>query len=513
MRADETHQIQTTIFRHPVGLAVCVFTEMWERFAYYGILSLVILYVTQAYGFSDAEGNRVVGAYGALTWMMPVLGGIIGDRYLGEQRSVILGCILMAIGAITASFPQPFYWLTNRPWSTAAAPSFDLLLLSFALVVVGVGFLKSNLAAIVGAQYDADDPRREAGFTIFYAGINAGGALGPLVCGALGQIYGLRYGFAAAGAAMAIALTAFTIGRSYLADRRFVTNLPKQSATWSRGFKLAPAIASLGSSLIVLAWFSLRNESVLHWLMGGMGFSVSIFMISVGTRTLSGAEARRLLAVLVMLCFTAVFAALNLQMFGSLTLFCERFVDRSVFGYEIATAQIQSLPSIFVILLAPVMASLWTMLSRRSRRVSTGTKFSVGLFFTGAAFLIPMGFVLTASSGDKMPIACFAMIYLVMIVGEVCLIPIAMTIVSKFSPANLSAMMMGIYYFALALGSMLGGELAALWASGPGGHALSAQSMLLAMNNYAIGYAYFATAAIVAAAIFMLLWPRLRIAD
>ena len=500
--------MQANIFNHPVGLAVCVFTEMWERFAYYGILSLVILYVTQTHGFSDAEGNRIVGAYGALTWMMPVLGGIIGDRYLGEQRSVILGCVLMAIGAVTASFPHPFYWLGGQSGLAANTPSFDLLLLSFALVVTGVGFLKSNLASIVGAQYEAEDPQREAGFTIFYAGINVGGALGPLACGAVGQIYGLRYGFAAAGVAMTIALAAFLLGRSYLIDRRTGSDAQFRAGTPRSGAVLVSTISIFCGGILVLAWFSLRNDGALSWLMGVVGLSVSAFMIHVGIRKLSRAEVCSLLAVFVMLAFTAVFAALNLQMFGSLTLFCERFVDRFVFGHEIATVQIQSLPSIFVILLAPVMAGVWTMLARRNRIVSIGAKFSIGLFFTGAAFLIPLGFILIASTGEKMPLAWFAAIYLVMIVGEVCLIPIAMTIVSKFSPGNLSAMMMGIYYFALALGSMLGGELASLWINGRQDQPLSGTSIQMAVNTYATGYAYFAATAIAAAAIFRFLWSR-----
>jgi len=497
-----------TFLGHPKGLFVCFMTELWERFSYYGMLSLLILYLTKNYQLPDAESNRIVAAYGALIWMLPVIGGIVADRMLGSRKAVIAGMLFMSLGFVSISFPGVFFWVAP---ALNKLPSLSTLFLSLAIIITGVGFLKSNIATLVGALYEHNDPRRESGFTLFYMGINMGGAIGPLICGGIGHFFGLQYGFSAAGIGMLIALVTFLVGQTYLGKHAE----PPRPETLSRqilpGFKLE-WLFYLGGVLSVIAVWQLltayhRVSDILLWFAVGVG----AFILYFSFFRCSPQERDRMLAVTLLFLFTIVWASLYMQMFSSLILFADRLVDRTLLGFEVGTSQLQGAPSIFVIILAPIIGYVWLWLARRKRNPNTPVKFSLGLALTGLAFLLPSIAVELTGDQNKIHLLWFLSIYFVMIIGEVCFAPIAMSMVSKLCPKRITSMMMGIFYFTLAIGSIISGELAARYTSlesSPEGELLNISQ---AIDTYVSSYALFGLIALLTALLLYLLSPFLNL--
>ncbi len=389
-----------TIMGHPKGLFVCFMTELWERFAYYGVFSLMILYLTKNYLLSDSEGNKIVAAYGALLFMLPVVGGIIADRWLGSRKAVSFGALLMAVGYMTMSFPGLLDWLFgSSAINSSDTPPINVLFFSMAIVVTGVGFLKANISTVVGALYSQDDPRRDSGFTIFYMGINIGVALGPIICGGIGHWVGFRYGFSAAGIGMLIGLATYLYGQKYLGNCAEPPNPEALRKHVLPGIRLEWVIYASGLLLVVVLWQALgvyeKLSGTLLWFSAALG----VFILYFSIFRCESQERDRMLVIATLITFTIVFFSLYLQLFGSMTLFADRLVDRHLFGIEIAASQLVGIPSIFVISLAPVFGFAWLKLAKFNHNPNIPVKFALSLILCGLAFMIPALGQIFSSSG------------------------------------------------------------------------------------------------------------------
>ena len=498
-----------TFLGHPKGLVVCFLTELWERFAYYGMLSLLILYVTKTYLLADAAGNRLVAAYGALIWMSPVIGGVIADRWLGSRKSVVIGALFMAIGFLSISFPEFISATFGLGESINGVPPLDALFFSMAIIITGIGFLKSNIATVVGSLYPINDRRRESGFTIFYWGINLGGAAGPIICGGIAHAYGTRIGFSVAGVGMLFALVTFLYGHRYIGEH---TN-PPDPARLRR--KILPFISVehaiyIGGFIgIIGLWQLMRFHHLVPNVLLWFGAALGLYVIYFSLRNCNKVERDRMLIVLLLLVFTIVFASLNMQMFGSLILFGDRYVDRVVFGTEIAASQLQSIPALVVICFAPLLNYLWIRLDRMGKNPNIPVKFSLGLLLNGIAFFMPALALWLLGSDDLVPLIWLALVFIIMTIGEICIFPIAMSMISTLCPKRVIAMMMGVFYFTLALGSILGGELAARYTTVETADGAQA-SFEAGLSAYVLAFSIFGGLALVVGTILMVLSPVLH---
>ena len=323
----------TGFFGHPRGLFVCFTTEMWERFSFYGMKALLLLYLTKYHLFSDINGLEVLGSYAALVYATPVLGGLLADRYLGMRKAVIFGGILLVLGHLGMAFEGE---QARRVGDTVVRDegALQTFYFSLALIVIGVGFLKPNISTIVGKLYGTDDPRRDAGFTIFYMGINLGAFSAMLLCGYLGETYGWRYGFGLAGIGMLGGLITFIRGQKYLhghAEPKDPELLRQKS---SIGLSKEWTIYLCGLIGVIAIWKMLQFHAVV-----GAALNITSIAVLLGigwfiTVKCDAVERSRMLVLIVLTMSTVVFWALFEQGAGSMTLFADRVMDRNLLGFE-----------------------------------------------------------------------------------------------------------------------------------------------------------------------------------
>jgi POT family proton-dependent oligopeptide transporter len=398
-----------SFFGHPRGLSTLFFTEMWERFSYYGMRAFLILYMVApesagGLGFADADAASIYGTYTGSVWGAAILGGIVADRFLGQYRSVLVGGIIIALGHFTLAFKAlPFFYT------------------GLGLIVVGTGLLKPNVSTMVGSLYAPGDPRRDAGFSIFYMGINLGAFIGPLVAGYLAQRVDWHLGFASAGIGMAFGLVQYVLGK-----RRLRPALER----------LAVKPADVGSSATDGA-------------APGSGLAF--------TR----AEWKRIGAIVVFFLVAILFWGAYEQAGSTLNLFADRYTRTEMFGFSFPSSWFQSVQPIFVILLAPLFAWLWMRLG--PREPSVPAKFAFGLLFMGLSFLVlmPAGAMAQAGSGVRVSPWWLIAAYGISELGELCLSPVGLSAVTKLSPARIVGLMMGVWFLSNAFGNKLAG-----WAAG-----------------------------------------------
>jgi proton-dependent oligopeptide transporter, POT family len=410
--------LDTSFYGHPRGLATLFFTEMWERFSYYGMRAFLILYmVTPAsaggLGFSDPDAGSIYGTYTGSAWGAAILGGIVADRFLGQYRSVLLGGIIIALGHFTLAFQAlPFFYT------------------GLALIVVGTGLLKPNVSTIVGSLYRPGDPRRDAGFSIFYMGINLGAFLGPLVAGYLAQRVDWHVGFACAGIGMALGLVQYVLGRH----------------------RLQPAIAQLEKQAQATAAAARANPSADQTTGSGLRFT--------------GQEWMRIGAILILFAVATIFWGAYEQAGSTLTLFAERHTRLEVFGFSFPSSWFQTVQPIFVILLAPVFAWLWIRLA--TREPSVPAKFGLGLLFMSLSFfvLVPAGLM---ASGEGVRVSPWWLVasYAISELGELCVSPVGLSAVTKLAPVRILGLMMGVWFLSNAFGNKLAGYAAGFVSSMP----------------------------------------------
>ncbi len=456
-------------FGHPSGLATLFFTEMWERFSYYGLRPLLVLFMAAAlneggFGFDRAEASAIVGIYGAFVYLMSLPGGWVADRLLGLRRAIFIGACLITAGHLSIG-------LSGIPALAAGATGKIMFFLGLILIVLGTGLLKPNISAIVGDLYPEGGARRDAGFSLFYMGINIGAFAGQLITGFLGEQVGWHYGFGAAGVGMLLGLLVYwftsqrTLGPIGLTPTRHPD--PTIQAGQERTVKLVLGVIlgviALVFALAAMGVFEIDPVSIAEYMTYAMvGMAVVFFGYVFVMGKLTGDEKKRVGVIVVLFIFAAIFWSAFEQAPTSLNLFANDFTQRQFGSFEIPATWFQSVNSAFIILLAPVAAAVWVALGKRGGDLSAPAKFSLGLFLAGIGFFI-MIFAANAvvRGGGNVLVSPWWLVasYFFQTVGELCLSPVGLSSMTKLSPRKYVGQMMGIWFLASALGNLIGGRV------------------------------------------------------
>jgi POT family proton-dependent oligopeptide transporter len=397
---------------HPAGLSTLFFTEMWERFSYYGMRAFLILYMTAplaagGLGMADADAGSIYGTYTGSVWGASIIGGLVADRFLGQYRSVLIGGIIIALGHFTLAFK--------------ALPAFYS---GLALIVIGTGLLKPNVSTLVGSLYDASDTRRDAGFSIFYMGINLGALFGPLIAGYLAQRVDWHIGFACAGVGMTLGLVQYVVGKK----------------------RLQPAADRIS---------------------GAAAGARQAHAEGIGGGTLSATEWRRLGSIVIFFFVAILFWGAYEQAGSTLNLFADRYTRLEVFGFSFPSSWFQSVQPVFVILLAPAFAWMWVKLGKREPSVPA--KLAIGVLFMAIAFLVlvPAGSYAQSAAGVRVSPWWLVLSYAISEFGELCLYPVGLSAVTKLSPPRIVGLMMGVWLLSNAFGNKLAGWSAGFFGTMP----------------------------------------------
>ncbi len=540
---------QAEFLGHPVGLYVCFTTELWERFSFYGMKYLLLLYLTKYHLFTDGEGLDVLGSYAGLVYALPLIGGMIADRYLGMRKSVLFGGILLSLGHLLMAVEG--HQAVNYAAGTILADNLTLasgeilaagtvlteairhqdtaalnwFYLALALIVMGVGYLKPNISTIVGRLYAQDDPRRDGGFTIFYMGINIGSFTATLLCGWLGETFGWKYGFGAAGIGMIIGLITFTYGQRFLhglaepADPAklkksllgpintewgiYLLSLPCLYVFWLL-VQHEPIVLITQNVFLIVAIVSLILYSMVHtkqdanntlaytiaavaivsgilavianlhpiWGLGAYADPVLYLSIALilgfviyGFLTHYSPEFGRTVVLMILILSTVVFWALFEQSAGSMTLYADRVVDRSLGDTTFTASQFGSLNAGFIMLLAIPFAALWTWLAKKNLEPTTPIKFGLGIVQVGLGFGALVFGAEHPNQAGQVAMIWLILAYLLHTTGELCLSPVGLSAVTKLSIGNVVGVSMGTWFLATALSETVAtriGKMAAI---------------------------------------------------
>ena len=446
---------------HPRGLYILFFAEMWERFSYYGMRALLILYLTKHFLFSDDQAYGIYGAYTTLVYITPVIGGMLADRYLGQRKAILVGAILLVIGHLGMAVEgEPVTDPTLRD-----ATILNIFYLSLAFIIAGVGFLKANISAIVGELYPKADPRRDSAFILFYVGINLGSLSGTLIAGGLGEKVGWAWGFGAAGLGMLAGLVVFAWGKPLLQG---VGEPPdparlaeKVGGVISREW-LIYILSFLGVGLI---WYLVRDETTVGYTLYTVMALIYGWILYRAVFGLPPHARNRIFAALVFITVQVLFWALFEQAGSSLTLYTDRSVDREIFGQEVVTSVFQSLNPMYIILLGPVFAYGWAWLAKRGRDPSTGAKFGLGVIQLGLGFLVLVWGAEAAGIGVATPVIFIFLVYLLHTTGELCLSPVGLSAMTRLSTPNMVGLIMGAWFLASGAGNFVAAQIAKLTSS------------------------------------------------
>ena len=443
---------------HPPGLRTLFFTEMWERFSYYGMRALLVLFMTAAVaegglGLDDATATAIYGLYTAAVYLAALPGGWIADRMIGAQNAVWYGGIVIMFGHFTLAVP--------------AQPTFYIGLV---LVVLGTGLLKPNISAIVGELYPEGGSNRDAGYTIFYMGINLGAMLGPLVCSTLGESdrFGWHYGFAAAGIGMLLGLIQYRFTSYRLNSAgRYPSHLRDTGATGSAP-RSGWLIIGIGLGLViftvllgltgVISFDPVRLAQYSTYLIAAIVALYFTWIFLFGG--LTGVETRCVTVIVILVMAAAIFWSGFEQAGSSLNLFAQRYTDREILGFSIPAGWFQSLNPMFILILAPFMAALWVNLGRRNLDPSLPAKFALGLIQLGLGFFVMFMAARFVVSGESVLPTWLFFTYLLHTTGELFLSPVGLSAISKLSPKRFLSQMMGIWFLGAALGNLVAGLLA-----------------------------------------------------
>lgn len=455
------------LWGHPKGLYICFATELWERFSFYGMKYLLLLYLTKYHLFSDAAGLGVLGSYASLVYAMPVLGGLIADRFIGMRKSVTFGGLLLVAGHLGMAYEG------EAARQTAAGivrdeAALSVFYLSLALIIVGVGFLKPNISTVVGKLYPEDDPRRDSGFTIFYMGINVGAFAATLLCGWLGEVYGWSWGFGAAGIGMLIGLIMFQWGQSFLEGHGEPANPERLLRTLGLpGLTVERAIYVGSLSMVGVVWQLVQWTDVVGDLLDAASLVVLVGLAWFLLVRCNKVERERMFVLIVLTLSTVVFWALFEQAAGSMTLYADRVTDKTLFGVSLTAAQFGAANAFFIFLLAPLFALLWTRLNSRGLEPSTPIKFSLGIAQAGLGFGALIYGAQFPDEAGMVSAWWLVLAYLLHTMGELCLSPVGLSAVTKLAVPSVVGVMMGTWFLASAYSSYVAAQIAAL-AAGPG---------------------------------------------
>jgi len=512
-RADE-------LFGHPKGLYVCFFTEMWERFSFYGMKALLLLYLTKYHLFSDEHGYNLIGAYGGLVYAMPVIGGLVADRWLGMRKAVVFGGILLVLGHLGMA-------IEGHPASSANGVvtrdtgALQMFYFSLALIIMGVGFLKPNISTIVGKLYAENDPRRDSGFSLFYAGINIGATVSGVLCGWLGETYGWGWGFGAAGIGMLAGLANFIYGQKHL---RGQAEPPDPARLRERAFgpltrEYAIYLGALAG--LVVIWALIQMHSLIVAIIPGLieASPVILGMHLVSACLLGGilwfmftkctkVQRQQMFVVLAFIALALVFFTLYEQTYGSWVLFSDRVMNHRALGVEWTASELTSLGAFFILLLAPVFAWAYPRLDRRGLNPSKPAKSAYGLILAGVAFLVLVFSARHPEANGLTNIWWFVLAYFVLETGEMLLSPIGLSAVTELSVPSVVSLMMGGWFLGTSYSEVLAAQLGKLSAIViPEGEALNVAE---ALAKYDALFVYSAKIGIVSGIVVLLATPLMK---
>ena len=465
---------------HPRGLFVLFYAEMWERFSYYGMRALLILYLTKFWLFADGKANLIYGAYTSLVYITPVLGGYLADRWLGQRKAVLFGGVLLALGHSFMAV-EGMHGAAD-PLVKQADPAINVFWLALALIIVGSGFLKANISVIVGKLYPMTDVRRDPAYTIFYMGVNAGAFFGTVLVGYLGETIGWSKGFGLAGIGMVLGLIIFVFGKSALLGH----GEPPKLLERKREFTLY----GVGAAAVAVVWGLIQYQSVIQNLLIVSGVAMLAYTLYEAFK-LPKEPRERIFAILFLIALNPLFWGLFEQAGGSLNLYTDRYVDRA----GVPTSLFQSINPIYILVLAPLFAALWQSLGKRGLEPSAPAKFGLALVQVGIGFLL---FVWGARSGGgaaMTPVIFVFLIYLIHTSAELCLSPVGLSAMTRLSPAHLGSFIMGAWFYMTAVGNFVAGKIGE--ATG-GEHGTMSKDLTLAIYNK-IGWVAIVAAALVLA--------------
>ena len=430
----------------PKGLMTLFFSEMWERFCYYGMRGLLTLYLMESFMKGEDQAYTIYGTYAALIYASPVLGGRIADKFLGYKNAVILGGILMSIGEFLILGGSE-HWLY----------------LGMGALVIGNGFFKANVSTIVGKLYKDNDPRRDSGFTIFYIGINLGALLATTIVAEIGSKLGYKYGFALAGIGMIIGAATFVLGHKPFADKITPPDPEKLYKKRVGPFNLFHLIIAGSVLAVPIIYFLISNNRIVGWLLGATAIYVAYTLLDAGIK---GGKIllHRMIVFIILLVFNVFFWSCYEQTGTSLTVFAKQNVDRHIFGWEMAAPTTQFFNPFFILIFGSLFSLLWIKLSKMNRNPSIPKKFGLAIIQLGLGFLmVQVGALFVHDS--LVPLFTLIFLYLLHTTGELCISPIGLSMVTKLAPKNMAGTMMGAWFLSWAAANYLAGQLATLTGS------------------------------------------------
>jgi POT family proton-dependent oligopeptide transporter len=444
-----------SFFGHPRGLSTLFFTEMWERFSYYGMRALLILFMVATVqkgglGFPTAKAGSVYGLYTAMVYVVGLPGGWIADRILGQRRAVLWGGMIIAAGHFSMAIPR-----------------IDTFYLGLALIVIGTGLLKPNISTMVGGLYSKEDVRRDAGFSIFYMGINIGAMISPLVCGYIAEKINWHYGFGAAGVGMTLGLIQYVLRGKFLGSAGLAkSGTGSDRQLFRNGLIFAAILIILGVAGTATGALSFTAEQISNGFgVLLIGIIVAFFVWLFRAKGYTDIERGRFWVIVVLFIGSSLFWSAFEQAGSTLNLFAERNTnlhawDSRLWGSFLAE-YFQSLNSVFIIALAPVFAWLWVALRRREP--TSTAKFSIGLLFVGLGFAV----LIPVATGTAVSPWWLTLTYVLHTIGELCLSPVGLSAMTKLAPIRISGLIMGVWFLSMSLGNYIGGRLASLYETFP----------------------------------------------
>ena len=474
--------------KQPKGLYFLFTVELWERYAFYTVNGLLILYLSKALLFSDDKAYSLFAAFSALIWLTPSIGGFLADRFLGFRKVLVVGGLLLASGyALLAIHNQHAFYI------------------AMSFLLIGNGFFKPCIEGLLGSLYDgAKDSRRDGGFTIYYMGINLGGMLGPIVSGFLAAKFGWSVGFIAASCGMLVGLTIFIKGKKYLGDKGYAPELNIQSRIHNSA--VLKWLTNYGTIIaaICLGYFLLYHVRYSNFTLEALGtLIVAAYLYSAFKQVKD--DRNKMLGCFVLVVFSIAFWTLYQQAPMSVNLFTERNVDRTIFGYTIPTVMFQSLNPISIVILTPFMNKFWGAVGRRSWIMPTALKFIMGIFLMALGFLV-LNWSVKLSTTGIVPMFWLVLSYLLQSSGELALSPIGLSMMTGMAPKNMAGLMIGTWYLASAASNAIAGIIAKMASIPDDTHMTALQTA----HIYGHAFSLFGWSAMAVAG-FALLWvPFLR---
>jgi proton-dependent oligopeptide transporter, POT family len=512
--------------RHPRGLFVLFFAEMWERFSYYGMRGLLIFYLTQHFLFDDKTAQGQFGAYTSLVYLLPLIGGFLADRFLGTRKAIAFGALLLVAGHFTMALEgKPalqvltyqgarYEFAVNGRGADrevklavggqtydygpsagggleikglpAAAPlpsvlpkgSFQLsveertpvfkniLYLALALIIMGVGFLKANISTIVGQLYPEGDPRRDPGFTLYYYGINLGAFWAAIACGWLGQNLGWNWGFGAAGVGMLLGLVVFVLGKPLLEGHGEPPDPARLKAPALGPINMEWSLYLAGLAGVAVVWVLVQRYPVVGWLLGAGSLGVLGYLAMFMAKSCTRVERERMMLALVLIAASVVFWTLFEQAGSSLNQFAERNTQLAIgAGQTMTAAQTQSFNAGFILIFAPVFSAIWAWLGRRGSDPNPAIKFGLGLLQVGAGFFVLVWGAQFADAAYRVPLVFLVLAYLLHTTGELCLSPVGLSQMTRLAAPAVVSTIMATWFLASSWAQWLGAKIAQLTAS------------------------------------------------